>query len=353
MSLAGMGLARHAVAEQGLRFLIDSVRPDGSWPIDTNLATWVTTLSINALDDQSLTSEQAETLLGWILNQQYRRVHPYTQAAPGGWAWTNLSGGVPDADDTPGAVLAVIKLAGLVRPANRWTAQINDSLRAAVKWLLDLQNRDGGWPTFCRGWGALPFDRSSNDLTAHAIRALDAARRFDPGVGDAARIEGAIQKGFSFLRRNQSPDGAWRPLWFGNQHAADDENPVYGTSKVLQMARDLGLRSNLDVSRAVSWLAGVQNPDGGWGGAPGCPSSIEETALATEALLAFPAQAGRAVERGLSCLCQSIRAGDFRNASPIGFYFAKLWYFERLYPMIFTASALNRAREFRQAVPGR
>ena len=29
--------------------------------------------------------------------------------------------------------------------------------------------------------------------------------------------------------------------------------------------------------------------------------------------------------------------------SPIGFYFAKLWYFERLYPLIFTVAALGRA----------
>ena len=31
-------------------------------------------------------------------------------------------------------------------------------------------------------------------------------------------------------------------------------------------------------------------------------------------------------------------------ASPIGFYFAKLWYFEKLYPLIFTAGALARAQ---------
>ena len=35
--------------DEGVRFLVNSVRPDGSWPIDTNLATWVTTLSVNAL----------------------------------------------------------------------------------------------------------------------------------------------------------------------------------------------------------------------------------------------------------------------------------------------------------------
>jgi hypothetical protein len=32
-------------------------------------------------------------------------------------------------------------------------------------------------------------------------------------------------------------------------------------------------------------------------------------------------------------------------ASPIGFYFAKLWYFEKLYPLIFfTVSALSQVR---------
>jgi squalene-hopene/tetraprenyl-beta-curcumene cyclase len=49
MSLAGTGRVDHAVVQSGVQFLIDSVRPDGSWPIDTNLATWNTTLSINAL----------------------------------------------------------------------------------------------------------------------------------------------------------------------------------------------------------------------------------------------------------------------------------------------------------------
>jgi squalene-hopene/tetraprenyl-beta-curcumene cyclase len=31
------------------------------------------------------------------------------------------------------------------------------------------------------------------------------------------------------------------------------------------------------------------------------------------------------------------------KASPIGFYFAKLWYYERLYPLIFTVAALGQA----------
>jgi hypothetical protein len=31
------------------------------------------------------------------------------------------------------------------------------------------------------------------------------------------------------------------------------------------------------------------------------------------------------------------------DPAPIGFYFAKLWYFERLYPLIFAVSCLRRA----------
>ena len=31
------------------------------------------------------------------------------------------------------------------------------------------------------------------------------------------------------------------------------------------------------------------------------------------------------------------------KATPIGFYFARLWYFEKLYPLIFTVAALRRA----------
>jgi squalene-hopene/tetraprenyl-beta-curcumene cyclase len=110
MSLAAMGQSDHPVARLGVDFLKASVRSDGSWPIDTNLATWVTTLSANALRPESLTKSQSAVITDFLLKQQHRIVHRYTNAAPGGWAWTDLSGGVPDADDTPGAILALLKL---------------------------------------------------------------------------------------------------------------------------------------------------------------------------------------------------------------------------------------------------
>lgn len=341
MSLAGMGRADHPVARRGVEFLCRSVRPDGSWPIDTNLATWVTTLSINALG-RDLPADARPPLCDWLLGQQYRTVHPYTNADPGGWAWTDLSGGVPDADDTPGAILACLEL-------ESGASDLRETLRNGCGWLADLQNADGGWPTFCRGWGHLPFDRSAPDLTAHAIRALGRAARRETASGiSPGWVNPRIERGFRFLTKAQRADGSWLPLWFGNQHAPDDENPTYGTARVLAAYRDLGRLDEPAAQRGMQWLQRAQNPDGGWGGAVGIASSVEESALALEMLLATPVPGQKpslAACRGIEWLLSQIDRGTWTEPSPIGFYFAKLWYFERLYPMIFTVAALRKAVE--------
>ena len=134
------------------------------------------------------------------------------------------------------------------------------------------------------------------------------------------------------------------PLWFGNQFAHDDENPVYGVSRALAAYRDWNRLDEPVAQRAIAWLASVQNSDGGWGGAADTPSSTEETALAVEALLPV-AECAEACQRGLEWLLARIDSGTFQEPAPIGLYFAKLWYFERLYPIIFATSALARAIE--------
>ncbi|MEQ9407012.1 MAG: prenyltransferase/squalene oxidase repeat-containing protein [Fuerstiella sp.] len=350
MSLLGCGYFDHPVTRKCLQFIEDSVRSDGSWPIDTNLTTWVTTLSVNALSgDPSgpensvgrlLNDSEREQIRCWLLGQQYQDIHPYTNAAPGGWSWTDLPGGVPDADDTPGAMLAILNL----RPTGeQFTQAETTALKNAACWLLDLQNRDGGWPTFCRGWGALPFDRSSNDLTAHALRALALwqARVAEIPTSLAVRAETAIGRGLKFLQKTQAADGSWLPLWFGNQFHPHEENPLYGTAKVVLALRDTGQADRACTRKAVDWLLQNQNEDYGWSGRRGLASSTEETALAVEALAGLP-QAARAVDSGAAWLAERVADGSVADPAPIGFYFAKLWYFEQLYPIIFATAALRR-----------
>ena len=122
--------------------------------------------------------------------------------------------------------------------------------------------------------------------------------------------------------------------------------------------------------RAVVYLLNHQNADGGWGGGEsvrqsyaahcGKPdsadheksalvmtSTVEETALAAQSLIQFTqdhgatAEASRAIINSIEFLVRSVDDKIFEVPWPIGFYFAKLWYHEQLYPLIFTASALG------------
>jgi squalene-hopene/tetraprenyl-beta-curcumene cyclase len=411
MSLAATGRGDCEVSRHGLRFLSESMTAEGSWPIDTNLATWVTSLAIHALacDPSDDGSWCRESLVEWHLGCQHLRRHPFTGARPGGWGWSDLSGAVPDSDDTPAAILALVQM-------RRWIdqgsiARIDQAISRGKNWLLKLQNRNGGWPTFCRGWGKLPFDRSSTDLTAHALRALHGqGGGADAGAssGVTSNVARATRRAVEFLRDQQHADGSWNPLWFGNQDREDESNPLYGTSRVLLAADLVGLSKN-SRDRAREFLLGSQNGDGGWGGGPsvarwletsgldGAPrgeraddvasgvvvSSIEETAVAVDALAtlflgqrnsspsagvelgrenrqnadsspiqiaeSWPILTGSgkdacqvAIIRGVEFLLGSVDDGRHRVPWPIGFYFAKLWYHERLYPLIFAVTALGK-----------
>jgi squalene-hopene/tetraprenyl-beta-curcumene cyclase len=354
MSLAASGRAMHPVCQAGVRFLIASTRASGSWPIDTNLATWNTTLAINALRGGG--EDVAELrCLDWLLSCQHTERHPFTGADPGGWGWSDLSGAVPDADDTPSALLALAAWRDSPSCSRTDSARIEEAAQAGCQWLLGLQNRDGGWPTFCRGWGNLPFDRSGADLTAHAMRALHAWR---DRLG--TRTAAPIARGFRFLERKQNQNGSWFPLWFGNQDHPQEENPTYGTAKVLLAYRDFGKLAEPAAKLAAAWLVHSQQADGSWGSAaiepnattePSLPrsatGSFEETALAVEALLplADDPEVQSAVAAGLRFLVEGVEADGYRKSAPIGFYFAKLWYYDTLYPLTFTVSALGQAVE--------
>lgn len=315
MSLIGAGQGRHPVAQHCIRFLEETVRDDGSWPIDINLSSWVTSLSIRALEGD-LSEEQQTKLHDHLINTQWQEEHPFTHAEPGGWGWTNRQGGVPDADDTAAALIALHQLGCETEIAEK-----------GILWLMQLQNRDGGMPTFCKGWGKLPFDRSCADLTAHMIRAFALWMDQVDENCQAAMID-SIQTGLEYLEKNQRPDGSWVPLWFGSQSHPDQENPVYGTCRVLEGLVGLDEKAFPRVghlrARGRQFLEGLD-----YGGL-----CVEELALA----------AGLS-GKGVNLLLEKTANGTAFPASPIGLYFASLWYSEKLYPLIFTLEALKRCKE--------
>ena len=341
----GLTVAGHGdsiVVKRGVEFLVNGQRTDGSWPIDTDLATWVTTLSVNALSEHPdggdiLLPEQRLSILKWILDQQHGEPHPLTYTEPGGWAWTDLAGAMPDADDTPGAMLAIRRLAE--NPADH-----HGSVEAAANWLMSIQNRDGGMPTFNKGWGKLPFDRSCPDLTSHVLRAF-CEWRGDFSKSMADRTEQSARRMLKYLVACQQTDGSWAPLWFGNQHSGSKQaNRIYGTAQTviaLKAVRDEGYAEvGAYLEYACEWLARIQQGDGSWGSdETGRPASIEETALAVRALIAGGNMV--AAERGMAWLLKETQIGTYFPPAPIGLYFAVLFYSETMYPLVWTLTALG------------
>jgi prenyltransferase beta subunit len=335
------------VVIKGIAFLQKQQRNDGSWPIDTDLSTWVTTLAIKALGLQLkpvLGNKAIEELKAHLISIQYKEKHPFNGAKPGGWGWTNYSGSVPDADDTPGAILALLEM--FEGTASEIAAIINGCI-----WLEELQNSDGGFPTFCRGWGRLPFDSSCADLTGHAILAfVNSIEK----LGET--IPGSLQKRFTkcvlkaadYLQKHQSDDGSWLPLWFGNQLTSDKKNYVYGTAKVSVYLEDCllsncisaELRNKLTtmISAAEQFLLDQQNSDGSWGGRKGISGTIEETSLAISALSIHHCEA---CINGFEWLADEYSNNGLRS-NPIGLYFAALWYDEKLYPLVYYIEGLRR-----------
>jgi squalene-hopene/tetraprenyl-beta-curcumene cyclase len=334
-----------------------------------------------AEDESELLNQRC---LDWLLACQQTRSQPLFGTQPGGWGWTDLPGALPNTDDTASALLALSRW--WRRGVSTRPDRVEHAARLGVQWLLDSQNNNGGWPMFCRAPGSSPLGGSACDLSAHALRALVVWQRlWQEGSRDHSRqlaavnerILAAVERGLEFLEIEQHGGGSFPALRFGNEHHPDGQNLVYGTSRVLLMCGQLGLLEFEMARRAARWLVSSQHACGGWG-PPRTPldysgvyrkngsqswrtnptmekfCSVEETAVAVEALLPLAEtdeQSARAVSHGLNWLIDAIEQDRHRQPAVIGVHFTKMWYHERLYPLVFSAGALTRA--IRQFAPQR
>ena len=149
-------------------------------------------------------------------------------------------------------------------------------------------------------------------------------------------------------------------------------NPVYGTAQVINHLTgnaQLAARAHDLIQTGLTYLHTAQKPDGSFGGDKNAPSSIEETAVALQALSHRSADAPIRINAGSDAANEAHQHSTQRSAdaliriqqatqwllnttaqgtrfppAPIGLYFARLWYHERLYPVIWTLGALTSAR---------
>jgi squalene-hopene/tetraprenyl-beta-curcumene cyclase len=413
LSLASTGCQNHMIVQRGVEYLLASVRGDASWPVVNDLATSITTQAITsfahdtaasrdswqdtALTDETVTDAHSadspshtstaldslaeinpftQQCLDWLLACQRTEGNVLTGASPGGWASSDAPGALPNSINTADALLALACWPRFSDFPHRERAE--HAARLGVTSLLDLQNDDGGWPTFYREPFGFKTDDSGVEATSRVLRALAAWQRHWRSANHrhadgslsalTTRIDQSLHRGWQFLELAQRDDGRFVPQWFGNEHQLEQENHVIGTSEVLLAAIEVGRVDSNVVHRAARWLASAQHTSGGWG-PPRAPldysgtdkdgfkawraneamaknCSVEETALAVEALLPLadtsPAIA-KAASAGLNWLVNAVEQDAHRSPSVIGFYPSGIWYHERLYPLVFSAGAFSRA----------
>jgi squalene-hopene/tetraprenyl-beta-curcumene cyclase len=224
-------------------------------------AVWDTAIAMLAVQEAGIPRNHPALIdaARWLLNRQilgagdWQLTNP--DIRPGGWAFELRNDFYPDIDDT-----AVVLMA-LRQVAYPDQARMDAAMEAGLSWLLGMQNDDGGWGAFdrnndCATLTQVPFadhnamiDPSTADVTA---RVLECLGRFGYRVSDAV-----VARGLEFLRRDQTPDGAWYGRW--------GVNYIYGTSGVLRSLEALDVANRSLTDRAVAWLRTVQNPDGGFG----------------------------------------------------------------------------------------
>jgi squalene-hopene/tetraprenyl-beta-curcumene cyclase len=339
---------------------------------------WDTALAMVALGDGGLTHEHPalQRAAEWLLDEEVRVRGDWAVARPelepGGWAFEFENDNYPDVDDTAEVVLALLGVTPLepelVRRANRHRRRIGDlppaqgaqgarertqdAIDRAVTWVEGMQSTDGGWGAFdvdntralVRELPFLDFgeviDAPSADVTAHALEMLAAAGRAD---SEAARA------GTRWLLDQQEADGSWFGRW-GINH-------VYGTGAAVPALVAVGVSpQDSRIRRAVAWLQGHQNENGGWGEDPRSydeevwigrgPSTASQTAWALLALHAAGEriESSQAVERGVAWLVSTQRAdGTWDEPQYTGTGFPCDYYINyHLYRLTFPIMALGR-----------
>lgn len=199
----------------------------------------------------------------WLLAKEVRHPGDWQRkngrGEVSGWYFEYANEFYPDCDDTAMVLTALARLE-IGDPDLR--GRLDEARRRALKWLLSMQNPDGGWAAFDRGCDKellklIPFadhnamiDPSWEDITGRVLETLS-LESFDPS-------DSAVQRAIAFLDSRQCEDGTWYGRWGCNY--------IYGTWLALSGLSRFGVDMGQErYQRAARWLRSRQNEDGGWG----------------------------------------------------------------------------------------
>jgi squalene cyclase len=303
---------------------------------------WSTALCALALHaaDEPGSAVSLDKAQSYLLSTQSREPMPRANQRKanakrtGGWPFQKGNETMPDTDDTGVVIAALSTLAG-----ERATRPLFNAIDEGVDWLRDMQNPDGGFPTFV--WG-LPSKAPGPMFVNEMRMELDDPKAMfkslvqpqaeygDPslagvtgrvlwglGCSGVQRSDPAVCRAIDFLRAQQCESGAWWGRW-KTCYLAATATTLLGLAAV---GEDM---SAAYVQRALRWVLSCQNEDGGFGELPGAyndpllagqgPSMPPVTAYVMLGCLAAERLPAEAMERaGSYLLTTQKRDGTWSN----------------------------------------
>ncbi|PFH82797.1 prenyltransferase/squalene oxidase repeat-containing protein [Bacillus sp. AFS088145] len=283
---------------------------------------WDTALTSYALQEAGvpINDKAIESASNYLVSLQHTLVEKDHKICLGGWGFSDSNTQNPDVDDTQ-AVLRATTDFSLIDDDYR------KSWNAGVKWLFDMQNKDGGWASFeknsskylklifpIQNFVDTAVDPSTADLTGRTIEFLGSKLKLN-------MVHPRIEDGVNWLIHHQHEDGSWYGRW-GISY-------IYGTWAAITGMKSVGIpSSHPSIQKANNWLLNIKNKDGGWG--ESCKSDIERkyiplsystivhTSWVVDTLISINDYPTSEIDDGIANILNWLKVHDKRLTYPTG-----------------------------------